>query len=217
MAEKLALSIERRNEAGSSPSRALRRSGKLPGVLYGHGSQPQAIVVASKAFDDILHRGGHTSLIELTMDGSRFDTVLVRDVQIDPVSRKAIHVDLQRVSADENVRAKLPVATVGTADGVRNFGGVMDLLVHELEIEGPADRLPDQLEVDVTELGIHGHVTASDVKLPDGFKMVTSPETVVVIVEASKTARVLEEAEAATAEQAQPALVGKSEGEGTPA
>jgi large subunit ribosomal protein L25 len=212
MAEKLALSIERRDTSGSSPSRALRRSGKLPGVLYGHGSQPQAIAFERRAFEEMLHRGGHSSLVELTMNGSRIDSVLVRDVQIDPVSRKVIHVDLQRVSANESVRAKLPVATVGSPDGVRNSGGVMDLLVHELEVEGPADRLPDQLEIDVTELGIHGHVTAGSIELPSGFKMITGADTVVVIVEASKTARALEEVQAGTAEPAAPSLVGENEG-----
>lgn len=205
----LTLSIERRGGSGTTKSRALRRTGKVPGVVYGHGSS-ETISVERRALEDLLVHGGRTSLVELKIDGKKFDTALVRAVQIDPVSRKAIHIDLQRVAANETVHTKLPVTTTGTPDGVRNFAGVMDVVLHELEVEGPANKLPDHLEIDVTELGIHEHVTAGEVKLPAGFKMVTPADTVVVTVESSKTARALEEAElGASLEQAQPELVGE--------
>lgn len=211
MAQQLNLTIERRDGAGTTRARALRREGKIPGILYGHGSDPQAIAFPRRALDDILHRGARTSLITLTMDGKRVDTALLREVQIDPVSRRIVHVDLQRVSADETVHAKLPIATVGTPEGVRSFGGVMDVVLHELEIEGPANKLPDRIEVDVAELGIHQHITADELKLPEGFKLVTAPDTTIVSVEPSKTERLLEEAEAvgAAPEQAEPEIVGK--------
>jgi large subunit ribosomal protein L25 len=215
VAQQLSLTIERRDGTGTSVAHALRRAGKIPGVVYGHGSS-DLIAVDRRTLDDLLHHGGRTGLIELQLGGKKFDTALVREVQIDPLSRKTIHIDLQRVGATEKVHASVPVVTTGTADGVRNFAGVMDVIVHEIEIEGPANKLPDRLEVDVTPLGIHEHVTASDIKLPAGFKLLTAPDTVVVTVEASKTARALEEAEAAgiTLEQAQPELVGKPESEG---
>lgn len=218
MAQNLSLTIERREGGGSTKAQAVRRSGKVPGVLYGHGSS-ESIAVESRALSDLLHHGGHAGLIELKLGGKKLDTALVRDVQIDPVSRKPIHVDLQRVSATETVHTKLAVVTVGTADGVRNLGGVMDVLVHELDIEGPANKLPDHLEVDVTPLGIHQHLNAADLKLPAGIKLLTPPDTIIVAVESSKTARALEEAEAAAAapaEELQPELVGRPEGEGAP-
>ncbi len=214
MAQQLSLSIERRPGRGTAKSHALRRTGKVPGVVYGHGSS-ETIAVERRALDELLHHGGRTGLVELRLDGKKFDTALVREIQIDPVSRKAIHVDLQRVGANETVHAKLPITTAGTPDGVRNFAGVMDVIVHELDVEGPANKLPDHLEVDVTELGIHEHVTAGEVKLPDGFKLLTAPDTIVVTVESSKTARALEEADlGASIEQTQPELVGKPESEG---
>jgi large subunit ribosomal protein L25 len=84
--------------------------------------------------------------------------------------------------------------------------------VHELDVEGPANKLPDHLEVDVTDLGIHDHVTAGEVKLPGGFKLLTPADAIVVTVEASKTARALEEAAAAVpAEEVQPELVREAE------
>jgi large subunit ribosomal protein L25 len=216
VAQQLSLTIERRDGSGTSKAKSLRHAGKVPGVVYGHGSN-ELIAVDRRALDDLLHRGGRTGLIELQLGGKRFDTALVREIQIDPVSRKTIHVDLQRVGATEKVHASVPVIAVGTPDGVRNFSGVMDVIVHEVEIEGAANKLPDRLEVDVTNLGIHEHVTAADIKLPAGFKLLTNPDTIVVTVEASKTARALEEAETAVAgEQLQPELVGKPEGEGAP-
>lgn len=209
MAQQQSLQVEPREGRGTSKSHALRRAGRVPGVVYGHGSS-QSIAIERRALEDLLHRGGRTGLIELKMDGKRFETALLRDVQIDPVSRKVIHVDLQRVTANETVHAKLPIATVGTPDGVRNFAGVMDIVLHELDIEGPANRLPDHLEVDVTELGLHDHITASQVALPSGFKLLTPPDTLVVTVESSKTARALEEAElGASMEQAQPEVIGE--------
>lgn len=216
MAQKLTLTIERRDGAGTTKSRALRREGKIPGILYGHGSDAQAIAFARRALDDILHKGARTSLITLTMDGKRVDTALLREVQIDPVSRRIVHVDLQRVSADETVRTKLPVVTVGTPEGVRSFGGVMDVILHELEVEGPADKLPERIEIEVAELGIHQHITAGEIKLPDQFKMITPEDATVVAVEPSKTEQALEEAAVAAPEQAEPEIVGK-ESEETPA
>lgn len=216
MAQQHTLTIERRDGVGTGKSKALRHQGKVPGVVYGHGSS-ELIAVDRRTLDDLLHRGGRTALIELQLGGKKYDTALVREVQIDPVSRKTIHVDLQRVSATEKVHASIPVVAVGTPDGVRNFGGVMDVIVYEVEVEGPANKLPDHVDIDVSALGIHEHVSASDIKLPAGFKLLTNPDTIVVTVEASKTARALEEAETAgvTIEQ-EPELVGKPEGEGAP-
>jgi large subunit ribosomal protein L25 len=210
MAQQLNLTIERRDGVGTTQARALRKTGKIPGILYGHGSDAQAIAFARRALDEILHRGARTSLITLTMDGKRVDTALLREVQVDPVSRRIVHVDLQRVSADETVQAKLPVVTVGMPVGVRDFGGVMDVVLHELEVEGPANKLPDRIEIDVAELGIHQHVTAAEIALPEGFTMITPADATVIAVEPSKTERLLEEAAVgAVTEQAEPEIVGK--------
>ncbi|MHB8145965.1 MAG: 50S ribosomal protein L25, partial [Vulcanimicrobiaceae bacterium] len=177
--KELNIPFERREKTGSTSAHALRAAGKVPAVVYGHGAEPQHIALDAKAFDDVLHRGGRTGIVTLSENGKQADTALVRDIQLNPVSQKVLHVDLQRVGVHESVHAKLPIVTVGVSLGVKEFGGVMDVIAHELEIEGPADELPDRLEIDVTELGIHGHIEASDVKLPKGFKMLTPPDTTV--------------------------------------
>lgn len=205
----LRLAIEHREKSGTTGAHALRAAGLLPAVLYGHGAPPQSIAFDAKMFDELLHRGGRNGIFTLTTAGQKSETALVRDVQRNPVTRKIIHVDLQRVGEHESVRAKLPIVTVGVARGVRDSGGVMDVIAHEVEIEGPADQLPERLEVDVTALGIHEHVNAADIVLPDGFTMVTPADTTVVAIEASRTAQQVEEATIAPAEQLQPEVIGQ--------
>jgi large subunit ribosomal protein L25 len=207
-AKELKLAIEQRNKLGTTGASALRREGKIPAVVYGHGAAPEHVAIDARAFDDILHNGGRNTIITLADGHRKGETALVRDVQIDPVSRRIIHADLLRVSADETVSAKLHVVTIGVARGVREFGGVMDVVTHELEVEGPASRIPEQLEVDVSELGIHDHINAGDIPLPDGFALLTSPEAIVVSIEPSRTERELEEAAAGPAEAVEPEIVG---------
>jgi len=181
------LAVETRSNSGTTSSKALRRDGKIPAVLFGHGANPAAIAIDAKAFDELLHGGGKNRLLALTIDGTAKDTALIREVQRDPISRRIVHADLQRVSATENVTAALPLTTIGIPDGVRNFGGVMDVIVHALEVQGPANALPDHLDVDVTNLGIHQHLTAGDITLPPNFTLRVDPSTVVIAIEASRT------------------------------
>ncbi|MDQ2681231.1 MAG: 50S ribosomal protein L25 [Candidatus Eremiobacteraeota bacterium] len=202
----LNLTLEKRDHSGTTTANALRATGKVPGVLYGHGAPPQPITFDGRAFEDLLHKGARTGLITLTLGGKK-DTALLREVQRDPVSRKIMHADLQRVSATENVHTTLSVVTVGVAIGVKEYGGVLDLILHEVEVSGPANKLPEHLEIDVTDLGIGDHITAAEMKLPDGFKMLTAPDMNVVAVAASKTAAQVEES-AVPAEQVAPEVIG---------
>ena len=204
----LRLSIETRQKLGTTGAQSLRQRGKIPAVVYGHGTPAEHVAIEARAFEDILHHGGRNSIITLSEGGKKGETALVRELQYDPVTRRIIHADLLRVSADEAVTVELQVVTVGTALGVREFGGVMDVVTHEIEIEGPASRIPEHLEVDVSALGIHEHISASDIKLPDGFKLVTPPDTIVVAIESSRTERELEEAAAGPTEAAEPEVIG---------
>ena len=205
----MSLTVEPRQKLGTTGANALRRAGKIPAVLYGHGSAPLHLALELKAFDDLIHHGGRTGVITRSMNGKKADMALIRQVTRNPVTRSIEHVDLQRVTAHEAVHATIPLTMVGVSRGVKEFGGVMDVLVHQVEVEGPVDELPDHLEVDVTELGIHQHLTGADITLPAHFKLLLNPETIVVAVESSKTAQHLEEAgTGATAEQATPEVIG---------
>ena len=205
------LAVSTRSKTGTTASAALRHSGKVPATLYGHGSLPASVAFDAKAFDELLHAGGKNQLLEITIDGGVRDTALVRDVQREPLTRRVLHADLQRVSATEEISVSLPVVAVGVADGVKNGGGVMDVVLHALEVTGPANALPEQIEADVSALGVGDHLTAGDLGLPPGIKLDVDPATVVISIEASKT-----EAEAAETAPAPPADEVPVVGEGEP-
>lgn len=205
----LQLTIEHRTKTGRSVAHALRHAGKLPAVIYGHGAQAQPISVDERQFSEVWLRGARSSLVTLVLNGKASDTALVREVQRDPVSQRIVHIDLQRVSEHESIHARLSVVTVGTAIGVRDFGGVMDVITHELEVSGPANELPEQLSIDVSNLGINEHIIASQIALPSGVKMITPKDTLVILIEASKTARQVEESAFVASEQPVPEVIGQ--------
>lgn len=187
------LAVKKREKTGSTSVAALKKTGYIPGVLFGHGSEPIAIALEAKALDDVLRGGGKNHLLDLTIDGGARDTALVREVQRDPITRRVIHADLQRVSATEKITASLPLVTLGVADGVKNAGGVMDVLVHSIDVTGPANELPEQIEADVTHLKVGDHFKASDLKLPAKFSLAIDAHTMLISIEASKTAAEVEE------------------------
>jgi large subunit ribosomal protein L25 len=186
------LTIEARTGTGSTSASAVRNAGKVPGVLYGHGT-PTPIAIDARALEDLLTSPAKSHVLDATIDG-KHDSVLLRDVQRDPIHHRPIHADFQRVSKTEAVHASVPVHTVGTSQAVRD-GAVMDLVTRQLDIKGPAGSIPDHLEVDVANLAVHQHVSAGDVKLPKGFTLVTPAETVIISMEAPRTgSAVVEEA-----------------------
>jgi len=209
-----ALAVKRREKTGSTSVAALKKTGFVPGVLFGHGSEPMPIALEARAFDELLKGGGKNHLLELTIDGGGRDTALVREVQRDPLTRRVIHADLQRVSATEKITASLPLVTIGVADGVRNSGGVMDVLVHLVDVTGPANALPEQIEADVSHLRVGDHLTAADLKLPAQIALAIDAHTMLISVEASKTAAEAEEAAPAPVAADVP-TVGETEAEPT--
>jgi large subunit ribosomal protein L25 len=178
------LTLEPRERVGTTSAHALRREGKIPGVVYGHG-QATPISVDVKQLTDLIHSGQRSRIVDATI-GKAKDSVLLRRVEADPITRKPLSVDFQRVTRDEAITSNVTVVTTGTARGVRDEGGVLDVITHSLEIKGPAQSIPDNLTVDVAELGIHEHITAGQVALPKGFTLITPAETVVVSVEVTR-------------------------------
>ena len=196
------LALATRVKTGTTGSNNARRAGKVPGVLFGHGSKPIAVEADAKAFDELLHAGGKNHLLDITIDGGAKDTALVREVQRDPISRRVLHADFQRVRATEEIAASIPLVTVGIADGVKNGGGVMDVVLHTVAVLAPANAVPDSIEVDVSDLKVHDHLTAGDLKLPSKVKLDMDPHAILISVEPSKTAELVAADEIAAAEAA---------------
>jgi large subunit ribosomal protein L25 len=213
MAQQATLQAAKRADTGKGVARALRREGKIPGVIYGHNREPEAVVIDALALGKTLQGANSSSVLDVVVDGGAPVKALVREIQRDPVKPSSIiHVDLYEVQADETVVVDIPVHITGIPDGVRNFGGVLDLVLHSLEIEVLPGDIPERLELDVTHLGVGESLHVSDVSIPKAT-ILNDPELAICSVVASRVeeaAPVVEEA-AATGE---PELIRKPRAEG---
>jgi large subunit ribosomal protein L25 len=141
-----------------------------------------AITVDRKAISELLQKSDHgiRSVFLLKMAGTDQQRhAMIKDVTIDPISRKMIHIDFVRVVMDEKVRVTIPVHVNGLAIGVKE-GGLLDFQVRELHVECMPNAIPDSIDVDVTPLGNHDYYRVKDLTLPEGVKVLEDPERVVV-------------------------------------
>ncbi len=165
-----ALTASRRTDTGKGVARSLRRDGRIPAVIYGHNRAPEALALESAAFGKLLTGiSAGSTILDVTVDGQAPVKALIREIQRHPLrATDILHVDLYEVSANEKITLEVPVHLVGTSDGVRNFGGILDQVLHKLQIRVfPAD-IPASIDVDVTNLGIGKSIFVRDVKLATG-------------------------------------------------
>lgn len=155
--------------------RRLRDTGSIPAILYGHGLANVNLAVVHKELMAAVKHGG--KLVALKGDVS--ESALIRSVQWDTYSKNIIHLDLMRVDLTEMVNTTVRLELKGTAAGASE-GGVLQFITHEIEIECPAASIPDKIVVSVLELKLDEAIHVSDVKLPDGAKLITHGEDVVV-------------------------------------
>jgi large subunit ribosomal protein L25 len=213
MAEQVAVAAERRADTGKGAARSLRRAGKIPAVIYGHGREPEALVLDATAFGRAIQ--GHavsSTILDVSVAGRAPVKALVREMQRDALRADTIlHVDLYEVRADEAIVVEVPIHLVGIPDGVRNHGGVVDHSLRAVEIRVLPTEIPEFLELDVTALGIGDHLSVADLTLAVG-EFETDLETVVCSVLAPRA----EEAPApvaAEAPTAEPELIRKPKAE----
>jgi len=169
MSETLTLSAETRDRGGKGASRALRREGRVPAVVYGGKQEPLSIHVEEKELIRKLGTGHFfNSIVELTVGGESVRT-LPKDVAFHPVSDRPLHADFLRLSADAKVHVEVPVvfANEAASPGLKK-GGVLNIVRHELELVCDADKIPDDIVIDVTGLDVGDSIHISHVKLPAG-------------------------------------------------
>ncbi|CAG0974882.1 50S ribosomal protein L25 [Geobacter sp.] len=177
------ISIELREKVGKGVARKLRTQGRVPGVVYGKGVEPLAVSVDAKELAGaIVGEGGRNNLISLQGGGSlNGTTVIVADLQRAALKGEYISVDLHQINLDEKVRVHVPIAVVGTAAGVKD-GGMLEVLMHSLDLECLPAQIPGQVEVDVTELSLGHTIHVGDLALPAGVKALDDPKTSVVSI-----------------------------------
>jgi large subunit ribosomal protein L25 len=187
----------RRDTFGRNNAGRLRREGRIPAVLYGGESREgEPVAVDPKALMHILHSdSGVNTLIALKLEGAGETRVLVKEYQLDPVSRKLLHADFYRVAMDKVLRVTVPVVLTGEAKGVKAQGAVVDFVNRDVVIEClPAD-IPEHLTVDVTELMLNDGIRVRDLDTGGKWKAVSDLDLLIVHVIAPKV-----EAEPAPAE-----------------
>ncbi len=204
MAQQANLQVATRTTTGKGAARTLRREGKVPAVIYGHNRPPEALAIDTSALNKMLLgiRAG-TTVLDVVVDGRPPVKALIREIQRDSVRpAEILHLDLYEVRADEKVTLAVPIHLVGIPDGVRNFGGVLDHVLRELEIEVLPVDIPEHVELDVTALAIGHSLFVRDIKV-EKAEVLNDPDTPVCTVVAPRTEEepvVVEEEVAAPAE-----------------
>ncbi len=213
MAQQANLPAATRSDTGKGAARSLRRQGKVPGVIYGHGRTPEALAVETAALNKMLIGiSAGTTIVDVAIDGRAPVKALIREIQRDSLRpAQILHLDLYEVRADEAVTVEVPVHLSGIPDGVRNFGGVLDHSLRELEIEVLPGDIPEHIDLDVTALAIGHSLFVRDITIPKG-RILNDPDTPVCTVVAPRS----EEAPSVPEEVAssEPELIRKAKVEG---
>jgi len=207
MAESVVLIAEARKGQGTREARRLRKTGKVPAVVYGHGEGTVAVSLAADELGKAIRQGAR--VIDLKQ-GEKIQKALIRELQWDPFGQDILHADFARVSADERVTLDVRVELRGTSPGV-TAGGVLVQPIHSLHVECSVVSVPESIRVNIGELQIDQIIHVSDLVLPPGVTVKNEPDAIVVQV----SPKVAEGETPATlaAEQAEPEVIGKKKEE----
>ena len=188
MAQQANLQAASRTATGKGAARSLRRDGKVPGVIYGHGREAEAVTIDKSALNKTLFGiSAGTTILDVAVDGRAPVKALIREIQRDSLRpADIIHLDLYEVRSDEEITLAVPIRLIGIPDGVRNFGGVLDHVLRELEVEVLPSNIPDHVDLDVTALTIGHSLFVRDVKV-ENAKVLNDPDTPICTVVTPRT------------------------------
>jgi large subunit ribosomal protein L25 len=189
------LSAEMRNDRGKGVARKLRAAGRVPGVIYGHGREPQSLSLVARDLDKLLsHIAAGSTVIDLTL-GKATTKTLIREIQRHPFKKQILHIDFMELVAGEKVIVDIPLVFVGVPEGVRLSGALLEQIVHSIEVNVDPSSIPNHIDVDVTNLAMGHSLHVRDLVLPEGLEVLTDEDTTICAVIAPRA--VLEETPAA--------------------
>jgi len=192
MAKQIKLAAQARPHVGRSAVRKLKQQGMVPAVVYGAKQAPEHLQLSAREIGNVLaHATGEHFLVELEITGEGATTnrlALVQEIQHHPLKGDVLHVDFHAVSADEKLHAQVPIETIGEPAGVKNFGGLLEVPLHSLDVECLPKDLPEVIRVDVSALGIGDALHVRDLPLPEGVTARADGELTVVRVTAPTVA-----------------------------
>jgi large subunit ribosomal protein L25 len=224
MAEIL-VSAKTRDDRGKNAARRLRASGMVPGVVYGGSKDNIAVSVDPKTLLKVLKsESGRNTILNLDFGDGNKTSAILKSWQVDPIREHFIHADFYRIAMDVAIRVKVPIATRGEARGVKVDAGILEIIMREVEVECLPGDIPERLEVDVTDLGIHGAIRVSDLHTTDKVKVLNDADQIIVHVVSVKeeaapaaAATPAEGEAAAPAAPAEPEVMKKGKKEEEPA
>ncbi len=176
MAKELLLKAEIRERTGSHSVKQVLKQGRIPAVIYGHKEEPISVSLDEHNFMEGLHHGHRLLDIEI---GKKKEKTIIKDLQYDCLGKKVLHIDLMRIDVTEKLKVTVPLELKGTAAGTHE-GGIVELYNNEIEIECLATDIPASIVISVKELKLGDAIHAGEVQLPEGVKLVTSPEILLV-------------------------------------
>ena len=192
MPDTIVLKAEARKEVGTKHAAILRKEKRLPAIVYGHKQDPIGISLDTREFLDYLHHGHR--LFE-TKIGKQTETLLVKELQYDHLGKNVIHADLVRVDLTETVKVTVPIELRGTSKGSHE-SGIIDEHLDHLEIECTVQSIPEMIEVSIKEVDVGDAIHAGQIELPEGAKLITNPDALILtchLVAAAKSTEELEE------------------------
>jgi large subunit ribosomal protein L25 len=192
MEKSLLLKAEIREQTGSGHAAKVRKSGRIPAVVYGHKEEPVAISLDAHTLIEGLHHGHRVMDIQI---GKKQEKMIVKELQYDHLGRNIIHVDLMRVDVTETIKVAVPIELKGTAKGTHE-GGVVEMHTNSIEVECMVTEIPKSITVNVKDVGVGDTLHASDIEMPAGVKLVSSPTMLIVTCSVIAEVKTTEELEA---------------------
>ncbi len=181
--KEISIEVKSRKDAGKGVARKMRAKGSIPGVVYGKGEEPKPIELDRNHFHNVMRRvTGDNPLINLTIDGQATEKMaLIRDMQRDPVDGHLLHIDFQQISLTEKIKVRVPIILEGIPDGVKNFGGIVNWAVRDVEVQCLPTDIPDKFTLDISALKIHESLHVKSI-IADKVEILESPEETIVTV-----------------------------------
>jgi large subunit ribosomal protein L25 len=222
--DNIVVEVEKRLETGKNAANRFRAQDLIPAVLYGGGKgmDTWSLTVPRKTLATLLNKGLHTNAIfKLQLKGTEQQRhVMIRDLTLDPITRAMLHVDFVRVLLDKKLRVKSDIEVVGVPNGVKNAGGILNIVTHSILIEClPAD-IPESIKIDVAGMELHDSFRVADLKVGDKIKVLEGADRVIAHVGVPKAeevpvaaAAVVEGAEGVAAPLAEPEVIKKGKKE----
>jgi large subunit ribosomal protein L25 len=180
-----------RNHVSKGDNHRLRNQGRIPGVIYGLNAQNFNVEFAEEEVFDIMNKSGEHAVLNVNVNGKQ-EKAMIKEVQRDPLTRRVLHLDVQRVDDEHKITAKVPVRIVGE-DQVRRNKGMSQVQLDQIEVFCTADKLPRFITADVSRVPIGGKITLGDIEVAEEISIVGDPATIIVSVSHMKDMQIEQE------------------------